>query len=77
VITRTALDDSGHVYELDWRWAHSSEGWWVELEEVDGGSPDVLDDARREAAQIACAEAYPLAQYQDESAQDAEYYERI
>lgn len=76
MITRTALGVDGHIYVLDWYWACSSEGWWVELEEVDGGPPDMLTDEKREAAQIACADAYPLAQYQDESAQDAAYYER-
>lgn len=75
MITKAVLDVSGAEHTIDWHWAHSGGDWWVEIEEFDGATPD-LPDETRQRAQEACADAYPLAQYQDDCATDAEYYDR-
>jgi hypothetical protein len=75
MITKVVWDVSGAEHEIDWSWKHSSGDWWVEIETVDGETPDLNDEQKLVAAE-ACADAYPLTQYQDESATDAEYYER-
>jgi hypothetical protein len=75
VITRVCWDVTGTQHEIDWTWTHSSGDWWVEIETVDGETPDLTDE-QLAVVMEACADAYPLAQYQDESATDAEYYDR-
>lgn len=75
MITKVVWDVSGTEHEIDWTWKHGSGDWWVEIETVDGETPD-LSDEYRAVVEIACADDYPLSKYQDESSMDAEYYER-
>lgn len=75
MITKVVWDVSGTEHDVDWVWRHSAGDWWVQIETVDGETPD-LSDEQRAVVEIACADAYPLSLYQDESAIDAEYYDR-
>lgn len=75
MITKVVWDVSGAKHEVDWHWEHGSGDWWIEIEEVDGKTPD-LSDEQRAVAEIACANDYPVSQYQEDSAADADYYDR-
>lgn len=78
MITKIVLDVSGTEHEVDWHWyqepsipsaAHSyiAGDWWPVIETIDGETPDLTDE-QLAVIQEACAQAYPLGEYQNDRA---------